>query len=162
MLLLQVFKQKDLMSHQQQQLNLNFKNKNKMALQITEIYNILNGIVRPEKMALLDMVTIMAKKHSQYFLDNEKETAAGTPEDSYRLKIDALAQRVKQKDGSVLLNLVDSLVIHISNFTNYSTVKLWDDTGWQTMLEAEIPTVFDKVADVKAAEKSAYDGLGSN
>ena len=130
-----------------------------MALQITEIHNILSGIVRPERMTLIDMVTIMAKKHAQYFLDNLKETDSGSLAEAYKSKIEALAQRVKQKDGSALLNLTDSLVINISNFVSYPTVKAWDDTGWQTMIENEIPVAFEKTADVRAAEKAAYEGL---
>lgn len=131
-----------------------------MALQITEIYNILNGIVRPEKMTLLDMVTIMAKKHAQYFLDTEKETDPGTLAESYKNKMKAVTQRVKQKDGSTILNLVDSLVINIANFLDYASIKAWDDSGWQQMIENNIPVAFEKVADVTNAEKSAYDGLG--
>ncbi len=130
-----------------------------MALTINQIYNIQNSVVRPESMLLLDMVTIMSIKHAQYFLDTRKVTPPNTPADSYKTKVESLAKRAKEKDGSALLNILDALIINVANFLNYSDVKAYDDANWQTMVENNIPIAFEKVADTTAAEKSAYEGL---
>lgn len=130
-----------------------------MALTIKQQNNIRTGIIRPEDLTLIDMITIFGFTDSQFFIDNLKETDPNTLGESYKNKMLNIAQKVKQKDGSTLLNLIDALVNVWKNFQDYTVMKTWIDSQWENNVGDHFRTAMEVVAGVTIAEKQAYEGL---
>lgn len=130
-----------------------------MALTIKQQNNIRTGIVRPEDLTLVDMVTIFGFTDSQFFIDNMKEADDGTLAASYKNKMLNIAQKLKQKDGSTILYLIDALVNIWKNFQEYSQIKNWEDSQWENNVSNHFRSAMEITAGVLPAEKQAYNGL---
>ena len=130
-----------------------------MALTIKQQNNIRTGIIRREDFTLLDMVTIFGFTDSQFFIDNIKETDSGSLAETYKNKMLNVAQKVKQKDGSTLLNLIDALVNVWKNFQDYTVMKTWVDSQWENNVGDHFRSAMEVAAGVTSAEKSAYNAL---
>lgn len=130
-----------------------------MALTIKQQNNIRTGVIRPEDLTLLDMITIFGFTDSQFFIDNIKETDPNTLAEIYKNKMLNVAQKVKQKDGSTLLNLIDALVNVWKNFQDYTVMKTWEDSQWENNVGDHFRSAMEVAAGVTAAEKSAYNAL---
>ena len=130
-----------------------------MALSIKEQHNIRTEKIRPEGVTLVDMITIFGYTDSQFFIDNAKETDPNTLADSYKQKMIAVANRMKQKDTPTIISLLDGLLNIWKNFQNYATMKTWNDNDWESQVEGSYRSAAEVVAAVTAAEKTAYTAL---
>ena len=130
-----------------------------MALTIKQQNNIRTGVIRPEDLTLLDMITIFGFTDSQFFIDNVKETDPNTLAETYKNKMLNVAQKVKQKDGSTLLNLIDALVNVWKNFQDYTIMKTWVDSTWENSVGDHFRSAMEVAAGITAAEKNAYNAL---
>lgn len=130
-----------------------------MALTIKQQNNIRTGIIRPEDLTLLDMITIFGFTDSQFFIDNVKETDNGSLAEIYKNKMLNVAQKVKQKEGSTLLNLIDALVNVWKNFQDYTVMKTWEDSQWENNVGDHFRSAMEVAAGVTSAEKTAYNAL---
>ena len=130
-----------------------------MALSIKEQHNIRTEKIRPEGMTLVDMITIFGYTDSQFFIDNAKETDPNTLADSYKQKMIAVANRMKQKDTPTIISLLDGLLNIWKNFQSYTTMKTWNDNDWESQVEGSYRSAAEVAAGVSAAEKTAYTAL---
>ena len=130
-----------------------------MALTIKQQNNIRTGVIRPEDLTLLDMITIFGFTDSQFFIDNIKETDPNTLAETYKNKMLNVAQKVKQKDGSTLLNLIDALVNVWKNFQDYTVMKTWEYSQWENNVGDHFRSAMEVVAGITTAEKTAYNAI---
>ena len=130
-----------------------------MALSLIEINRIQNGQVRPDDITLFELVVLMAKKHGQYMLRLEKDTSGSPEAASYKSKVDALAKRCINNDSTLFQNLLANIVINAANTVVYADVKAYNNSGWENLVNNNMPVVFELIADVTADEKSAWESI---
>lgn len=130
-----------------------------MAFTLIEINKIQNGHVRPDDITLFELVVLMAKKHGQYTLNLTKDTSGNEDAANYKSKVNALSTRAINNDSSLFQNLLANIVINAGNTVNYADVKAYNNTDWETLVNNNLPTVFEMLSGATPAEISAWNNL---
>lgn len=132
-----------------------------MALTLTQINRIEQGRVQPDNISLFELIVLMSKKHAQYMLRLTKNTSGNADAESYKNKIDNLSKRVIQNDSSLYQNILSNLIIYAGNTLIYSEVKAFNDSDWEYMIETNMGIIFELLADVTTAEKTAWESISA-
>lgn len=131
-----------------------------MALSIVEQSKVINGEVKPNEISLLELVVIVARRYSQYFYLNHKETDENTNARNYVTKTISVANRVISGENSVYYSLVNNIVNKIGNTYSYSQIEAFtNDTQWEDMVENNIANTFEVVGFITREEITHYNGL---
>lgn len=129
-----------------------------MALTITEMNYIQQGIVRPLGSTLFDMVATQAMRHAFYLRDNFKVIA---PEDtdalSYISKSNRTISKINNRDSAVFNSLLTTIIHKFGNTSNLADLRVYSDSQWETLLGSHISTTFEIVSDITTAEADAYN-----
>src|SRR5690606_6498816 len=131
-----------------------------MALTITEMNYLQQGVVRPLGISLLDLMKFTALRHAQYLSDTEKvvppENGLAT---SALNKQKALANNIFGSNGNTLQSLLTRMILKLGNITDFVDLRVNTDAQWETLFGNNIPETFDDVAGITDAERTAYNNI---
>ena len=131
-----------------------------MALSIIEMNYIQNGIVRPLESNAQDLVNTVALRHSQYLKTNTKTVDPENTEAMNCLnKQNILLGNIMNRNTGTLQNIFLRTILQMGNITVFSDVRGWSIGQWETFLETNIPEIFDGVANITTAERTAYNAI---
>lgn len=131
-----------------------------MALSIVEQSKVINGEVKPNEISLLELVVIVARRYSQYFYLNHKETDDETSARNYVNKTSSVANRVISGDSSIYYSLLNNIINKIGNTYSYTQIEAFtNDSQWEDMIENNISNVFEVVGFITREETAHYNGL---
>jgi len=131
-----------------------------MALSIIEMNYLQQGIVRPLENTLHDLVATQAMRHSQYVSDTIK-----TPEPENALALSFVSKsrntisRLNNRDGGVFNSFLNTMILKLGNLTNFSDLRVYTITQWETFLSDNIAQTFEDVSGITSAERTAYNEL---
>lgn len=131
-----------------------------MALSITEMNYLQQGVVRPLENSLLELVRMMAIRHAQYHKDTEKTVPTENIEATECLnKSNALATNIFNSNSGIFQNLLTRMILKLGNLTDFADLRVYSITQWETFLSNNIAEVFDDVAGITDAERAAYNAI---
>jgi hypothetical protein len=130
-----------------------------MAFSVKNILDIIQG-QEPYKPSdnniLLDVVTICAMRHAN-FMQGLNPNVVNDASESYRTKMMAVANMVKDRNHQILTNLLYQGVIVLGNTKNIADFENKDTNQWAVHLTASMTDVFQNVAKVTEEEKQSYN-----
>lgn len=130
-----------------------------MALTLTEIQKIINGIPKPADTSLRNLVGLAGIRHYRWFEANQKAT---DPETLARGYVDKMLSTTRQLvTGSIptAKTATLSLVVVAGSTLNYGNVLEYNTSDWESLVENNIVSALELTAGITTAEKQAYDGL---
>ena len=131
-----------------------------MALTITEMNYLQQGVVRPLGISLLDLMKFTALRHAQYLKDTEKVVPPENTEATNCLnKQNSLANNIFSNNSATLQSLLTRMILKLGNLTNFADLRTNTDAQWETLFGNNIPEVFDDVAEITDAERTAYNNV---
>jgi hypothetical protein len=131
-----------------------------MALSITEMNYLQQGVVRPLGISLLDLMKFTALRHAQYLKDTEKVVPPENTEATNCLnKQNGLASNIFSSNSGTLQSLLTRMILKFGNTTNFADLRTNTDAQWETLFGNNIPEVFDDVAGITDAERTAYNAI---
>lgn len=131
-----------------------------MALSITEMNSLQQGVVRPLGISLLDLMKFTALRHSQYLKDTEKVVPPENTEAVSCLnKQNALGTSIFNNNSGTLQSLLTRMILKLGNITDFVDLRTNSDAQWETLFGNNIPEVFDDVAGITTAERTAYNNV---
>jgi len=131
-----------------------------MALTITEMNYLQQGVVRPLGISLLDLMKFTALRHAQYLSDTEKVVPPENELATSALnKQKALANNIFGSNGNTLQSLLTRMILKLGNITDFVDLRTNSDAQWETLFGNNIPETFDDVAGITDAERTAYNNI---
>ena len=130
-----------------------------MALSLIEINNVKKGVVKPENITLLNLVTLSAQRNAQWFYNNPKETDDGSVAQRYHIKKYSLANRVTNGDSNAYKALWDMVILLAGNIVDYTDLESYTDAQWSDLADNNIANAFDFVGGMTIPERNAYNAL---
>lgn len=130
-----------------------------MALTIKEQLQILNGDVKPPGNLLLDVVNQVALNHAVSVYDNPKDTTGNDDATSYQDKLYSLADQILKGNKDRIQNIYRIIISIIGDTFTFAQVQNANDNDWETELNSIIVRAFEFLAEIKNAERTAYNNI---
>lgn len=131
-----------------------------MALSITEMNYLQQGVVRPLGISLLDLMKFTALRHAQYLKDTEKVVPPeNTEATNCLIKQNSLASNIFSNNSGTLQSLLTRMILKLGNITDFADLRVNTDAQWETLFGNNIPETFDDVAGITDAERTAYNNI---
>lgn len=130
-----------------------------MALTLTEIQKVIDGIVKPEDVSLKDLVQIASTRHIHFFHNEIKETDPDTLADSYKQKMTNLGKNIIIQNESIAKNILFNMIVTIGNTINYIDLENYTSNNWESLVTNNIVQGIEIVANITIAERTAYNAL---
>lgn len=136
-----------------------------MALTSLEQLELVNGTdgARPEATDLRTLVKASAYIFASDFYDSYKDFDLDIETDAsaYVNKVFSICRQVFKGNADLELFRIVITIIGKQNFT-LAQIKSATDEQWETFVSDNIGEAFEKLADVRRPEKTAYDVLAKN